>query len=124
MEPPYLILKLTSWLPGDELSTLLGAAVKNFWEPTANSVPSEPLLYNERRKFVEKGFSGFVLSKLDERGKAAELKLKGLTNLGWKGEVDDDFDLQGKHIRYIKLRRLEDFWDAIKKDPAFKETVP
>lgn len=98
--------------------------MKNFWEPTENSVPSEPLPYNKGRKFVEKGFSDFVLSKKDGRGKAAELKLKGLTNLRWKGEVDDDFDLQGKHIRYIKLRQLEKFWDAIKEDPDFKATVP
>ena len=124
MEPPYILLKSTSWLPGDEWSTLLGAAVKNFWEPTANSVPSEPLPYNKGRKFVEKGFSDFVLSKNDGRGKSAELKLKGLAKLRWKGEVDDDFDLHGKHIRYIKLRQLEKFWDAIREDPDFKATVP
>lgn len=124
MEPPYILLKSTSWLPGDEWSTLLGAAVKNFWEPTSNSVPSEPLPYNQGRKFVEKGFNDFVLSKNDGRGKAAALKLKGLIGLTWKGQVDDHFDLQGKHIRYVKLRQLEKFWGAVKEDPDFKTTVP
>ena len=124
MEPPFIILKSTSWLPGEEKNTLLGAAVKNFWAPTDNSVPTEPLAYNRGRRFVEKGFSDFVLTNKDGVGKAAEVKLQGLANLTWKGEADDGFDLHGKHIRYIKLRQLEKFWNDLKEDPDFRSTVP
>ena len=124
MEPPWILLKSTSWLPKDEWSTLLGAVVENFWAPTDSSVPSEPLTYNKGRKFVENGFRDFVLSKNDGRGKAAELKLKGLAGLNWKGGVDENFDLSGKKIRYIKLRQLPEFWGAIKEDPDFKQKVP
>lgn len=124
MEPPFIILKSTSWLPSEETSNLLGAAVKNFWAPTDNSVPAEPLEYNRGRKFVEKGFSDFVLTKQDGVGKAAEAKLRGLANLTWKGEVDDRFDLRGKHLRYIKLRQLDKFWKELKEDSDFRATVP
>ena len=124
MEPPFIIFKSTSWLPVDETSTILGAVVKNFWAPTDNSVPAEPLEYNKGRNFVEKGFDDFVLAKDDGTSKAAKLKLQGLTHLTWKGEVDDMFDLQGKHIRYIKLRQVDKFWQDLKEDPEVRESVP
>ena len=124
MEPPFIVLKSTSWLPVEEMNTLLGAAVKNFWAPTDNSVPAEPLEYNKGRKFVEKGFSDFVLTNEDGTGKAAKVKLQGLTDMTWKGEVDDAFDLRGKHIRYVKLRQVEKFWKDLKEDPEVRETVP
>ena len=123
-EPPFILLKSTSWLPVEETGTLLGAAVKNFWAPTDNSVPAEPLVYNKGRKFVEKGYNDFVLTNKDGAGKAAKLKLQGLTKLTWKGVVDDAFDLRGKHIRYIKLRQLETFWKDFKEDPEVRERVP
>ena len=121
IEPPFFILKSTSWLPIEETSTLLGAAVKDFWAPTDNSVPTEPLEYNKGRNFVEKGYNDFVLTNEDGAGKAAKLKLQGLTNLSWKGVVDETFDLQGKHIRYIKLRELEQFWKDLKEDPEVRQ---
>ena len=124
MEPPFIILKSTSWLPIEETSTLLGAAVKNFWAPTDNSVPAEPLEYNKGRTFVEKGYNDFVLTNEDVAGNAALMKLQGLTNLSWKGVVDDAFDLHGKHIRYMKLRQVEKFWEDLKQDPEFREKVP
>lgn len=124
MEPPFILFKSISWLSGDEWDTLLGAAVKNFWAPTENSVPAEPLMYNNGRKFVEKGFSDFVLNKSDGRGISAVAKLKGLANLTWKGEVDDNFNLEGKHIRYLKLRQHDRFWEALKEDPEFRARVP
>ena len=123
-EPPWIVLKSTSWLPVEETSTLLGAAVKDFWAPTDNSVPEEPLEYNKGRKFVEKGYNDFVLTNEDGAGKAAKLKLQGLTNLTWKGVVDDAFDLHGKHIRYIKLRKVDKFWEDLKEDPEVREEVP
>ncbi|MCJ1391511.1 hypothetical protein MMC18_004375 [Xylographa bjoerkii] len=124
MEPPFIILKSTSWLPSAEKDSLLGAAVKNFWAPTDNSVPAEPLEYNRGRRFVEKGFSDFVVTNKDGVGAAAGVKLQGLANLTWKGKVDDKFDLRGKRIHYIKLRQLEKFWNDLKEDPEFKATVP
>ena len=124
MEPPFILLKSTSWLPIEETSTLLGAAVKNFWAPTDNSAPAEPLEYNKGRRFVEKGYNDFVLTKKDGAGKAAKVKLQGLANLAWKGEVDDAFDLHGKHIRYIKLRQVDKFWKDLKEDPEVREKVP
>ena len=123
-EPPFILFKPTSWLSGDEWDTLLGAVVKNFWAPTENSVPAEPLIYNKGRKFVEKGFNDFVLNRSDGRGISTVLKLKGLANLTWKGEVDDGFNLEGKHIRYIKLRQHDKFWEALKENPDFRTTVP
>ena len=123
-EPPFILLKSTSWLPVEEKDTLLGAAVKNFWAPTDNSVPAEPLVYNKGRKFVEKGYNDFVLTNEDGAGKAAKLKLQGITKLTWKGVVDDAFDLRGKHIRYIKLRQVDKFWEDLKEDAEVKESVP
>lgn len=64
------------------------------------------------------------MTNKDGVGKAAEAKLQGLANLTWKGEVDEGFDLRGKHIRYIKLRQLDKFWNDLKEDPEFKATVP
>ena len=124
MEPPFIILKSTSWLPIEETTTLLGAVVKNFWAPTDNSVPAEPLEYNKGRRFVEKGFNDFVLTNEDGMGKTALLKLQGLTNLNWKGVVNDEFDLRGKHIRYMKLRQVDKFWKDLKEDPEVREEVP
>ena len=124
MEPPFIILKSTSWLPIEETTTLLGAAVKNFWAPTDNSVPAEPLEYNKGRKFVEKGYDDFVLTNKDGTGKAALLKLQGLADLNWKGVVDNEFDLRGKHIRYMKLRQVDKFWKELKEDPEVREEVP
>ena len=124
MEPPFIILKSTSWLPIEETTTLLGAVVKNFWAPTDNSVPAEPLEYNKGRKFVEKGFNDFVLTNEDGIGKAAILKLQGLTSLNWNGVIDDEFDLRGKHIRYMKLRQVDKFWKDLKEDPEVREEVP
>ena len=123
-EPPFILLKSTSWLPVEEKETLLGAVVKNFWAPTDNSVPAEPLIYNKGRKFVEKKFNDFVLTNEDGAGKAAKLKLQALTKLTWKGVVDDDFDLRGKHIRYVKLRHLEKFWEDLKEDSEVRKAVP
>lgn len=123
-EPPFILLKSTSWLPVEETETLLGAAVRNFWAPTDNSVPANPLVHNRGRKFVEKGYNDFVLSNEDTAGKAAKLKLQGVTKLTWKGVVDDKFDLRGKHIRYIKLRQVDKFWEDLKEDPEFIKTVP
>lgn len=123
-EPPFILLKSTSWLPVEETQTLLGAAVKNFWAPTDNSVPTEPLVYNKGRKFVEKGYDDFVLTNEDGAGKAAKLKLQGVTKLTWKGVVDDEFDLRGKRIRYIKLRQVDKFWEDLKEDAEVKESVP
>ena len=123
-EPPFILLKSTSWLPVEEKETLLGAVVKNFWAPTDNSVPAEPLIYNKGRKFVEKKFNDFVLTNEDGAGKAAKLKLQALTKLTWKGVVDDNFDLRGKHIRYVKLRQLEKFWEDIKEDSEVRKAVP
>ena len=124
MEPPFVLLKSTSWLPSEESRTLLGAVVKNFWAPTENSVPEQPLVYNKGRKFVEKEFSDFVLTNKDGVGKAVEVKLQRLANLTWKGDVDDQFDLRGKNIRYIKLRQLDKFWKDLKEDPDIRKTVP
>ena len=124
MEPPFNLLKSTSWLPIEETKTLLGAVVKNFWAPTDNSVPTEPLIYNKGRNFVEKRYDDFVLTNEDGVGKAAELKLQGLAKLTWKGVVDDKFDLRGKHIRYVKLRQVDKFWEDLKEDPEVRETVP
>lgn len=124
MEPPFILLKSTSWLPVEETNTLLGAVVKNFWAPTDNSVPAEPLAYNKGRQFVEKGYNDFNLTNEDGTGKAAKVKLQGLINLTWKGEVDDAFDLHGKHIRYIKLRQVDKFWKDLKEDPEVREIVP
>ena len=124
MEPPFIILKSTSWLPIEEATTLLGAVVKNFWAPTDNSVPAEPLEYNKGRKFVEKGYNDFVLTNEDGSGKAALLKLQALTDLKWKGVVDDAFDLHGKHIRYMKLRQVDKFWKDLKEDPEVRDEVP
>lgn len=124
MEPPFVILKSTSWLPVEETSTLLGAVVKNFWAPTDNSVPANPLQYNKGRKFVERGYDDFVLSNQDGAGKAAETKLQGITNITWRGVVDDEFDLHGKRIHYIKLRQVDQFWKDLKEDPEVKNQVP
>ena len=123
MEPPFICLKSTSWLPLEEMDKLLGAAVKNFWAPTDNSVPEEPLYYNKGRTFVKKGYDDFVLTNQDGRGKAAKLKLQSLAALTWKGEVDDAFDLRGKHIRYVKLRQADKFWKDFKEDSEVKESV-
>ncbi|KAK0510771.1 hypothetical protein JMJ35_007203 [Cladonia borealis] len=123
-EPPFILLKSTSWLPVEETETLLGAVVKNFWAPTDNSVPTEPLVYNKQRKFVEKGYDDFVLTNEGGVGKAAMLKLQGLAKLNWKGVVDDAFDLRGKHIRYIKLRQVDKFWEDLKEDPEVQRRVP
>ena len=123
-EPPFICLNPTSWLPLDELNNLLGAVVKNFWAPTDNSVPEEPLYYNKGRPFVKKGYDDFVLTTKDGSGKAAQLKLQGLTQLVWKGNVDDSFDLRGKHIRYVKLRQVDKFWKDLKEDSEVKESVP
>ncbi len=124
MEPPFILLKSTSWLPLGEMDKLLGAAVKNFWAPTDNSVPEEPLYYNKGRTFVKKGYNDFVLTNKDGAGKAAKLKIQGLTKLTWEGEVDDAFDLCGKHIRYVKLRQVDKFWKDLKEDSEVKESVP
>ena len=124
MEPPFILLKSTSWLPVEETETLLGAIVKNFWTPTDNSVPTEPLVYNKQRKFVEKGYDDFVLTNEGGVGKAAMLKLEGLAKLTWKGVVDDAFDLRGKHICYIKLRQVDKFWEDLKEDPKVQKIVP
>ena len=123
-EPPFILLKSTSWLPVEETQTLLGAVVKNFWAPTDNSVPTEPLVYNKGRKFVEKGYNDFALTNEDGAGKAAKLELQGITKLTWKGVVDDDFNLRGKHIRYVKLRQVDKFWEDLKEDPEVRRTVP
>ena len=123
-EPPFILLKSTSWLPVEEAQTLLGAVVKNLWAPTDNSVPTDPRVYDKGRKFVEKEYNDFVLSNQDGAGMAAKLKLQGLTKLIWKGEVDDDFDLRGKHIRYIKLRQVDKFWEDLKQDSEVRKTVP
>ena len=124
MEPPFILFKSTSWLSIEETSTLLGAAVKNFWAPTDNSVPAEPLEHNRGRSFVENGYDDFVLINEDGVGKSAKVKLQGLTSLDWKGEVDNAFDLRGKHIRYMKLRQVDKFWKDFKEDPEVREEVP
>ena len=123
-EPPFILLKSTSWLPVEETGTLLGAVVKNFWAPTDNSVPTDPRVYDKGRKFVEKGYDNFVLNNKNGAGKAAKLELQGVTKLTWKGVVDDDFDLRGKHIRYVKLRQVDKFWEDLKEDPEVRKTVP
>ena len=123
MEPPFVLLKFTSWLPVEEMNTLLGAVVKNFWAPTDNFMPADPLVYNKGRKFVEKSYNDFVLSNVDGAGKAAKLKLQGLTSLSYKGEVDDSFDLRGKHIRYVKLRQVDIFWKNLKEDPEIMSNL-
>ena len=123
-EPPFICLKSTSWLPLEEMDKLLGAVVKNFWAPTDNSVPEEPLYYNKGRTFVKKGYDDFVLTNKDGLGNAAKLKLQGLTELIWKGAVDDAFDLRGKYIRYVKLRQVDKFWKDLKEDSEVKESVP
>ena len=123
-EPPFILLKSTSWLPVEETGTLLGAVVKNFWAPTDNSVPADPRVYDKGRKFVEKGYDDFVLNNKNGAGKAAKLELQGVTKLTWKGVVDDDFDLRGKHIRYVKLRQVDEFWKDLKRDPEVRKTVP
>jgi hypothetical protein len=123
-DPVFLILKSTSWLPADEWETLLGAVVKNFWSPTNNSTPPNPLQYNAGQKFVEKKFNNFVLTINDGAGSAAEVKLKNIGGIKWAGHTDEDFDLSGKHIYYTKLRQHEDFWKKLKEDEDFKTKVP
>ena len=123
-DPVFLILKSTAWLPADEWETLLGAVVKNFWSPTDASTPSNPLKYNERRKFVEKGFNNFVLTINEGSGPAAEIRLKSIAGIKWAGHADDDFNLSGKHIYYTKLRQHQDFWNKLKEDDEFKTKVP
>jgi hypothetical protein len=123
-DPVFLILKSTSWLPADEWETLLGAVVKNFWSPTDDSTPPNPLKYNEGRKFVEKKFNNFVLTIDEGSGSAAEVRLKNIGGIKWAGHTDEGFDLSGKHIYYKKLRQHDDFWEKLKEDEDFKAKVP
>ena len=122
-DPEFLILKSpVGWLPESDCENILGAAVKNHWSPTSDSVPEKPLFYNNAG-LVETQFEDFILRNDDVSSSSHELTVKGLGKLRWSKKADSKLDLKGKVIYIKRLKRIGEFWKDILKDEEFQETV-
>lgn len=122
-DPEFLILKYPAgWLPESEWENILGAAVKNHFSPTSDSVPEKPLFYNNAG-LVETQFEDFILRNDDVSSSSHELTVKGLGKLRWGKKADSKLDLKGKVIYTKRLKRIGEFWKEILKDEEFQETV-
>jgi hypothetical protein len=123
-DPEFLILKPTvGWLPEKEWKKILGAAVKNHWSPTNDSVPENPLVHN-KHDLVEAKFEDFVLRKEAVTSSSFELEVKNLGKLKWAKGVGKQLDLQGKVIHVKRLRQHDQFWKSLSsKDEESMQTV-
>jgi hypothetical protein len=126
-EPEFLILKPEGgWLPAEAEDRLLGAAVKNYFDPLANSTPNKPMKHYDRKTYplIEYKFDNLVLENNDVQARSGELVIKGLAHFFCRKSDEKLFNLKSKVIHVRRLTALEEFWKKVTaEDPDFTPKV-
>lgn len=126
-DPEFLILKPAGgWLPAADESRLLGAAVKNYFDPLENSTPSNPMKHYDKKthRLIDTRFDRLILEKKDVQAKSGKLVIQGLARFICRKKDEKLFNLKSKVIYVKRMTGIDDYWKALTaEDPDFAPKV-
>ncbi|KAI8635325.1 hypothetical protein F5Y19DRAFT_482561 [Xylariaceae sp. FL1651] len=125
-DPEFLILKPAGgWLTSRAQHRLLGAAVKNYFDPLENATPSLMKYYDKKvHPLIDDKFDHLVLEKNDVQASSGELKIEGLAHFFCRKSDDKLFNLKSKVFHVKRMTNIDEFWEkATAEDPDFSLKV-
>jgi hypothetical protein len=127
-DPEFFILKEWARMPAEYEDSLLGAVVMNYADPAQESTVPELGEESHLTKFKHKTFGGqfsdFVVNNYQKETKEASAVLKSLAGVKFTGETSDTVHLNGKFIRYKRVRDIPAFFKKLREDEDVKSRVP
>jgi len=121
-DPEFIILKHSAWLSADKFETqILGSVIRYPLRPTDDYVSG---LQHNQQPLVSSTRDDFILDSTSSISSNASATLTSITNVNWKGSVDDSVHLKGKLLTIKRLQQHSQFWASLKNDGKFVSTVP
>ena len=129
-DPEFFILKHTSWIDSTYEHLLLGAIVGNFADPIEVSIPD---LEEGETSHLEKYYNGattldgkwsnFVSNAYSDTQREGGVVLASLGGVKFSGNTHEAVSLNGKFVRYRRVKGVVDFFDRVKRDTEVEERV-
>jgi hypothetical protein len=124
VDPVWAILEPKAWMDGDWEIKVLGAVVRDYYNPT-NRKPDDPARYHpDESSFITRELYDFVLSREATNSTTTEAKLTSLLGAKVVSSSSTEIDLFSKTVKLRRLDQDEDYWDKLKDDPSLQKVLP